>query len=104
MEKPFSVTLWESHPDEGNDDCSTGDEFATEVEARACIANLDKHFKGSRSTPYVMLDGPGINEVTERPGVKRAKDDNFEREWRKERAMEAGMLGGCEAYNDVMGY
>ena len=28
----------------------------------------------------------------------------IDEEWRREIAMEAGMLGGCEAYNEVMGY
>ena len=27
-----------------------------------------------------------------------------DREWRKEIAREAGMMGGCEAYNDAMGW
>jgi hypothetical protein len=27
-----------------------------------------------------------------------------DREWQRERAVEAGMLHGVEAYNDVMGY
>lgn len=105
--KPFSVCLWESHPDEDNDDCSTGTDFATEAEARACIADLDAHFNMVyyRTTPYIELDGPGVNEVTERPGVKkRAKRDDFENEWRREIANEEGMLGGCDAYNEVMGY
>jgi hypothetical protein len=28
----------------------------------------------------------------------------MDEEWRREIAMEAGMLGGCNAYNEVMGY
>ena len=41
-----------------------------------------------------------VREATERD------DDNDEwiEEWRREIAMEAGMMGGCEAYNEVMGY
>ena len=31
-------------------------------------------------------------------------DDSWQDEWRREMAMEAGMLGGCDAYNDTMGY
>jgi len=31
-------------------------------------------------------------------------DDSWRDEWRREMAMEAGMLGGCDAYNEVMGY
>jgi hypothetical protein len=32
------------------------------------------------------------------------EDDSWQDEWRREIAMEAGMLGGCDAYNEVMGY
>ena len=105
--KPFTVSLWETHPDEDNDDCSTGADFATEAEARAAIANLDAHFNPVyfSTTPYIELDGPGVNEVTLRPGVKkRAKQQDDDGEWRREQAMEAGMLGGCDAYNEAMGY
>ena len=31
-------------------------------------------------------------------------DDNWRQEWRQEIAREEGMLGGCNAYNDWMGY
>ena len=30
--------------------------------------------------------------------------DSWKDEWRREIAMEAGMLGGCDAYTDAMGY
>ena len=30
--------------------------------------------------------------------------DSWQDEWRREMAMEAVMLGGCDAYNDTMGY
>ncbi len=33
--------------------------------------------------------------------VKLADDDS---DWRHEQAMQAGMMGGCDAYNDAMGY
>ena len=32
------------------------------------------------------------------------KEDNWKDEWRREQAMEAGMMGGLNAYNEVMGY
>ena len=31
-------------------------------------------------------------------------DDEFMQSWQREQAMEAGMMGGCLAYNEVMGY
>ena len=33
-----------------------------------------------------------------------ADDDEWMEEWRREIAMEAGMMGGCDAYNETMGY
>jgi len=34
------------------------------------------------------------------PDPCRTRDDD----WRREQAMQAGMAGGCQAYNEVMGY
>lgn len=31
-------------------------------------------------------------------------DDDWMEDWRREIAMQAGMMGGCAAYNDAMGY
>jgi hypothetical protein len=36
--------------------------------------------------------------------IDQDEDDDWMEEWRREIAMEAGMMGGCEAYNEVMGY
>lgn len=104
-EKAYMVNLWESHPDNGNDDCSTGRDFDTLEEARACIANFDAHFNPIyyRDTPFIELDGPDVHEVIQRPGVKVRKKEDVDREWQKEQAMEAGMLHGTEGYNEVMG-
>jgi hypothetical protein len=55
-----------------------------------------------RSTAYIMLDGPDVNEIRKNPHFKarsRKADDDA---WRREQAMEAGMLHGCDAYNDVL--
>lgn len=107
--KMFSVCLWDTHPDLGEDTCCTGEDFATEAEARECIANLENFFGPVclRTSPYVELDGPEIHEVIERPGMVEArkrhlKDDLFSE--RRENAMMAGMAFGCDGYNDVMGY
>lgn len=114
--KSYSVTLWGSNPDEtDNDDCWTGDDFATREEAIACYRavvmfpeeGLAQHM-GRGGWEYVMIDGPDTHELTQnpdRPSCERrrrelARDD---REWQRERAMEAGMLHGIEAYNDEMG-
>lgn len=110
MEKQYSVCLFLTHPDLDNDDCMTGADFDTEAEARECIANLHAHFShasGVDECPFVMLDGPDVNEITERPGIARrnrrqAAMDRAEE--RRERAMQAGMAFGCQGYNDEMGF
>lgn len=117
LDKPYSVTLWGSNPDEtDNDDCWTGDDFATREEAlavyRAVVMfpedGLAQHM-GRGGWEYVMIDGPETHELTQnpdRPSCERHRRelDRSDGEWRRERAMEAGMLHGVEAYNDEMDY
>jgi hypothetical protein len=103
--KPFAVNLWCSHPDEKNDDCQSGDEFDTLEEAEKAYAApvTDPH------AAFVELTGPdSYRRVRRNPAYdakavarKRARDDA---EWRNERAMQAGMALGVEAYNEEMGY
>lgn len=109
MQKLFSVCFWLTHPDNENDDCMTGTDFATESEARDCMSNPENYFKPSAiaDCPFIELDGPNVHEITERPGVakrarrNRALDDAAER---SERAMQAGMAFGVDAYNEAMGW
>jgi hypothetical protein len=107
-DKPYSVNLWDTHPDLEEDTCSTGEEFATLAEAVACMANLDATFNAVyfRNTPFVELDGPDIYLVVERPGVaKRARKEeamDMAAE-RSEFAMQQGMGLGIHAYNEAMG-
>src|SRR5262245_39391157 len=42
-EHPYSVLLWGSDPDAGNDDCNTGVDFATREEALAAFENPFAH-------------------------------------------------------------
>lgn len=101
----YSVNLWGSKPGE-NDDCWTGADFSTLEEARAVLADPWSHFSRSyheSSTAYFELDGPDVNEITKNPSFKprKQRDDG---EWRREAAMQAGMMGGVECYNDAMGF
>ena len=116
--KPFSVTLWGSNPDEtDNDDCWTGDEFATREEAVLAYREIvmfpdDAQLSrvcGRGGWEYVMIDGPDTHEVTQNPDRRacerrRRELERADADWQRERAMEAGMLFGVEAYNDEMGY
>lgn len=118
FDKLYTVTLWGSNPDEtDNDDCWTGSDFATREEAIACYREVvmfpdDSQIAkvcGRGGWEFVMIDGPDAHEVTENPdrsSVERHRraTERSDREWQHERAMEAGMLHGVEAYNDEMGY
>jgi hypothetical protein len=48
---------------------------------------------------WTMLDGPDVHEVRFDAAVKRGSDEE-DRLLRNEHRMQAGMMGGCDAYND----
>ncbi len=117
---PYSVNLWGSHPSAGNDDCWTGDEFATLDEALACYralsgsignfalaAQLDK--VTGNDWEFVEIDGPDLNEVTANPDQPRQRHHRREvkrsnADWQREIAHQAGMAFGVDGYNDAMGW
>ncbi len=123
LDKPFSVTLWGSNPDEtDNDDCWTGENYATRDEAiqvyRALCGSIANEFghaegcaldKACGHWEFVEIDGPDVHEVTANPDQKKCRAHRRELarsddEWRRERAMQAGMAFGCDGYNDEMGW
>lgn len=90
----YSVNFWGSKPGD-NDDCFTGFDFEEKEAALKFYAGVHPiHYA------WIELDGPDIHEERKNPHYKRRDD----REWQREIAMEAGMLHGCDAYNDAMGY
>lgn len=102
--KPFAVNHWCSHPDLGNDDCKTGEEFDALHDAEKAFSALVT----DRYVAFVELTGPDLRRVRENPAYdakwvarERARDDA---EWRREAAMQAGMGLGARAYNEEMGY
>jgi hypothetical protein len=107
-EHPYTVNLWGSKPGT-NDDCWTGDDFATRAEAEAVYANPEAHFSAqhTRGVAWFQIDGPDIHEERENPAYntreaerQRALDDAADR---SERAMQAGMGLGVHAFNEEMG-
>ena len=97
----YEVLYWGSHPDAGNDDCYCGSSFSN-------LADAKEAFETARPSEgyFVELTGPdvyGVRQVASDAYIKQAQDRDA-REWRREIANEAGMLGGCDAYNEVMGY
>jgi hypothetical protein len=99
----WSVNHWLTHPDNGNDDCMTGDDFDTLEQAKSS----DLFTKASYDIQWIEIDGPvGSNhyEVIKNPNYSAkavAFEDSLER---SERAMQAGMAFGCQGYNEEMGY
>lgn len=115
--KPFSVNLYGSHPDECNDDCWTGDDFATLDEARVAAVNWDRHFNAastSGTTHVEILQRVGdatyeqlsVTQVRSDREIARMRRRNAadDRAWQREIAMQAGMGMGIDAYNEAMGW
>lgn len=112
---PFSVDLWGSDPEEGNDDCWMGTEFATMEEAHAAYqdpAAISPAFaRNLADSEYIVLSensvrADGVREMAIlakriNPSFKRRRADC---DWAAEIATQAGMAGGANAYNDAMGY
>lgn len=105
-DKPYAVNYWCSKPGT-NDDCNTGEDYATEAEALKAYADAEALFATKWSPVYkgewFELDGPGIHQ--ERPAKSNTPcppDDDSD--WQSEIAMQAGMAFGCDGYNDAMGY
>ena len=56
------------------------------------------------SDKFYPWDRPECFKIIRLATLPGEKEDNWIEEWRREQAVEAGMLGGCDAYNEVMGY
>jgi hypothetical protein len=116
--KPWSVNLHYEDPEkEDSDGCATGEDFATEAEARQCISDFLAgkpcvftlpHLPGYyNDVPYIELDGPTCNEVVRRKkqiAKLQREEESYQRMAKSEIAMQAGMEGGIHAYNDAIGY
>lgn len=99
LRNPFVVSFWGSHPDDENDDCWTGEDFMSLVPAiEAFQAECFEE-----GIAFVMIDGPGIHQVRKNPHHTPRRRDADDAEWQHERAMQAGMGLGVEAYNDELG-
>lgn len=108
---PFSVDLWGSDPEEGNDDCWMGTEFASLAEAQAAYQDPAAISADLADSQYIVLSenvvrADGVREMAilakrVNPSFKRRRAN---RDWDQEIATQAGMAGGVEAYNDALGY
>ena len=115
LEKLYSVTLWGSNPHEtDNDDCWTGDDFATREEALEAYRSLYKWpteglAKHCVDWEFAMVDGPDVHDVMPNPDEgaqarRRRENERSNAEWKREAAMQAGMAFGVDGYNDEYGW
>ena len=97
MTTKYEVNEWGSHPNEGNDDCWNGNDFESLELARAAFKKKCEEVGDG----CVELKGPDVHEVHD-TGKRHTPEDSGS--WQREMAMEAGMLHGVEAFNEVMGW
>ncbi len=100
LRHPYSVLEWGSHPDDENDDCFTGECFSS-IESAIDAFQAECFDSG---VAYIELDGPDIHQIRPNPHHKPRSREREDAADRSERAMQAGMGLGVEAYNDEMGY
>lgn len=102
---PYSVEQWCSHPDEGNDDCNTGEDFPTLAQAELALSKGTADY----DVAFLVLNGPDkLRIVVSNPNYNAAKvlreRRRHDAEWKRECAMQAGMAFGVDGYNDEMGW
>ena len=104
----YAINFWGSHPDLENDDCWGG--FDTDDREKAMnslngVSDVDTQFVEVCS--IVSEDDKG-HQLLKR--LKLSKNPDYqpepidEEEWVMELAMEAGMLHGVDAYNEMLGW
>jgi hypothetical protein len=102
----YTVNLWACKP--GTDDlCCCGVDVESKEEAleiyNASEARFQNYFLHMFDPEiWVEILGPDIEE--ERLLYNRASSPDNDDDWRRERAIQAGMGMGIDAYNDNMGY
>ena len=101
----WEVNLFESHPDNNNDDCITGMDFDNRGAAEAAWGKLSHSTWGNKGKPcfgascakYIELNGPDVYLLRINPDYVNARDhDDGE-------AMLIGMGMGIDAYNEAIG-
>jgi hypothetical protein len=106
MKMKYSVNQWCSHPSLNNDDLNTGEDFDDINEAIACFNGNFKSY--IEYVELIGLEGDQFNDllphgcIRKNPDFRPSKDDDGE--WKREQAIQAGMSGGCQAFNDIMGW
>ena len=102
----YEVNIWGSDPNEGNDDCWSGQDYTLQSKAVEAFTNPDEVFTwiGHKNWHYVELCRCVGEDSWEEVGLRKnpnyvPEDDVEDNEW----AMLQGMAFGVEAYNEAMG-
>lgn len=105
----FGVNHWGSHPEAGNDDCYSGEDFDNFEQAinHFWTDPKDSSVSHIELFSYVGYDSEKGCDTVEPLAYRN--NPNFMPKgtvdyWRHEQAVQAGMLFGIEAYNSVMGW
>ena len=106
------MEVWGSHPDEDNDDCQTADDFDDKASATAVFLDPSKattylgRCVNERSSVWIMLNRWNDDGTWTHVDSRRLRADHTPESsgvWNSERAHQAGMMGGIDAYNDAIG-
>lgn len=110
----YTISAWGSHPDLNNDNCWYGEDCHTFLELvnllgtyfakkDSSVEYFELGCNVSSSVPAELVDWDpkGFYQVIKNPYFRPRRKDTL---WESEIATQAGMMGGCEAYNDAMGY
>jgi hypothetical protein len=106
----YTLSIWCSHPDSGNDDCNTAEDFETYEDAKAALASLSDYFSARSLTGarWVRIDGDDEQSTHKLPEEYQHRADRYDAQQRyaeqREYAMQQGMGLGVAAYNDAMGW
>jgi len=115
--KSYHVELWCSDPREDGDDHCQSYEFEDLASAKRAFENPRDEMRANdlhcvthlQLTRVVLYDGReyadpiGVRQVMTDAQIAKMRADD-DRTWKREIAMEAAMLHGVDAYNEVMGY
>lgn len=105
----YGILVKGSHLNSGEDDIFTGANYSTREEADRVFEALERGdyeaagYKGTYPGCRIyLLEDDVLIRASNIPGKRTETTDDSE--WRREIAMEAGMLHGVDAYNEVMGW
>jgi len=98
----FSVELWQSHKNDGLDNCLTGSDHETIEAAKTGLQSLKDASWARGNWAYACIEGPDgrVHEETNPDYRAKPDDDSC---GRSEFAIQQGMGFGVDAFNEACG-